>query len=73
MVVTPGATMKPASKGRPPAAPFAKSDSQPIDPELTKRDLSNAPGYAEAIKAWMRFRFVRAGWFSPQEAIEYID
>jgi hypothetical protein len=46
---------------------------QPIDPELTKRDLTNEPGYADAIKAWGRFRFVRAGWFTPQEAIEYID
>ena len=25
-----------------------------------------------ALKAWSRFRFVRAGWFSAQEAIEYI-
>ena len=46
---------------------------QPIDPELGKQDLSAQPGYAEAIKAWTRFRFVRAGWFTPQEAIEYID
>lgn len=46
---------------------------QPIDPELTKRDMSSQPGYAEAIKAWTRFRFVRAGWLTAQEAIEYID
>lgn len=46
---------------------------QPIDPELGRQDLSAHPGYAEAIKAWTRFRFVRAGWFTPQEAIEYID
>lgn len=25
-----------------------------------------------ALKAWSRFRFVRAGWFSAQEAIDYI-
>lgn len=30
-------------------------------------------GYKDAIKAWARFRFVRAGWFTPAEAIEYID
>jgi len=44
-----------------------------IDPQLMKRDLPSEPGYAEALKAWSRFRFVRAGWFTPQEAIEYID
>jgi hypothetical protein len=44
-----------------------------IDPALMKRDLSTEPGYAEGLRAWSRFRFVRAGWFTPQEAIEYID
>jgi hypothetical protein len=29
--------------------------------------------YKEALKAWARFRFVRAGWFTPAEAIDYID
>lgn len=46
---------------------------QPIDPDLGKQDLSAQPGYEEAIRAWTRFRFVRAGWFTAQEAIEYID
>lgn len=48
---------------------------QAIDPELTKndRDPSAEPGYAEALKAWTRFRFVRAGWFTAAEAIDYID
>lgn len=44
-----------------------------IDPALMKRNLANDPGYIDALKAWSRFRFVRAGWFSAQEAIEYID
>jgi hypothetical protein len=30
-------------------------------------------GYKDAVKAWARFRFVRAGWFTPTEAIDYID
>lgn len=30
-------------------------------------------GYAAALKAWSRFRFVRAGWFTAKEAIEYIE
>ncbi|SPQ22947.1 3474b245-7b01-4a3c-9c9f-95d544fee2d3 [Thermothielavioides terrestris] len=46
---------------------------QAIDPELTNRDPSADPGYNEALKAWARFRFVRAGWFTAQEAIDYID
>lgn len=47
-----------------------------IDPALVNRDREcdpNSPGYVDAIKAWNRFRFVRAGWFSAQEAIEYIQ
>ncbi|KAG5928550.1 hypothetical protein E4U42_000467 [Claviceps africana] len=35
--------------------------------------LRRQPGYAQALRAWSRFRFVRAGWFTSQEAIEYID
>lgn len=46
---------------------------QPIDPELSQPELSSQPGYIEAIAAWQRFRFVRAGWFTAAEAIEYID
>lgn len=45
-----------------------------IDPRLetTEQDRSQEQGYKDAIKAWSRFRFVRAGWFTPAEAIEYI-
>ncbi|CAM1510023.1 Fc.00g003580.m01.CDS01 [Cosmosporella sp. VM-42] len=48
---------------------------QPVDPELSRGtgDFSAQPGYVEAIRAWQRFRFVRAGWFTALEAIEYID
>ncbi len=44
-----------------------------IDPDLERPDPTDQPGYAEALKLWARFRFVRAGWFTAQEAIEYID
>ncbi|KAL1882762.1 hypothetical protein VTK73DRAFT_887 [Phialemonium thermophilum] len=47
--------------------------SGPIDPELTKLEPSDASGYTEALKVWARFRFVRAGWFTASEAIDYID
>ncbi|QIW94839.1 hypothetical protein AMS68_000357 [Peltaster fructicola] len=33
---------------------------------------SDAPGYKAAIKAWSRFRFVRAGWFTAKEGITYV-
>lgn len=53
----------------------------PIDPQLTKADAraeptptpTPAPAHDDALKAWTRFRFVRAGWFTAQEAIDYID
>lgn len=51
----------------------ASRSEQAIDPELVKPDPATQPGYAEALKLWARFRFVRAGWFTAQEAIEYID
>jgi hypothetical protein len=49
-----------------------------IDPALASEGLEKPsrllePGYKDAIKAWSRFRFVRAGWFTPAEAIDYID
>ena len=44
-----------------------------IDPALIKRDPSTDPGTSEALKAWARFRFVRAGWFTAQEAMDYIQ
>jgi hypothetical protein len=53
--------------------PADASMEQPIDPALTRRDNTQDPGYVEALKAWARFRFVRAGWFTAQEAIEYIE
>ncbi|KAF3770454.1 hypothetical protein M406DRAFT_245505, partial [Cryphonectria parasitica EP155] len=53
----------------------ASSDA-PIDPQLTKAPgarTESLPSHADALKAWTRFRFVRAGWFTAQEAINYID
>jgi hypothetical protein len=48
-----------------------------IDPALSSAGLNGGPtsqeqGYKNAIKAWSRFKFVRAGWFTPAEAIDYI-
>lgn len=50
------------------------SDSQtmPTDDINSTRSMQD-PSYKDALKAWARFRFVRAGWFTPAEAIDYID
>ena len=56
--------------------PEARRDAA-IDPALAPED-QNMPGpardqgYKDALKTWSRFRFVRAGWFTPAEAIDYI-
>ncbi|EGY19492.1 hypothetical protein VD0002_g4667 [Verticillium dahliae] len=72
-LVNPNAVGRPTPPGRRPTL-SVKQEQQPIDPNLARpRDLSTEPGYASAVKAWQRFRFVRAGWFTAQEAIEYID
>ncbi|KAI1763070.1 hypothetical protein GGR53DRAFT_467705 [Hypoxylon sp. FL1150] len=70
--------------GRPAGRATSKS-ADLIDPLLqasTKNDevadmerrlnVENEAGYQEAIEAWSRFRFVRAGWFTKEEAIKYI-
>ena len=60
-----------------------RNDMQPprprdptIDPSLASNGppagREQGPGYQDAIKAWSRFRFVRAGWFTAAEAIDYI-
>ena len=72
----PPARPTPSSSGAAPsrtAGPGSVKMEPAIDPALMRRNLANDPGYIDAIKAWSRFRVVRAGWFSAQEAIEYID
>jgi hypothetical protein len=61
------------------APPDARSDAR-IDPTLTSGSANGGEdartqqsGYKDAIKAWQRFRFVRAGWFTAPEAVAYID
>ena len=44
---------------------------QPVPPVLP--DPPNEAAFSDAIKAWSRFRFVRAGWLTAKEAIAYID
>jgi hypothetical protein len=67
-----------------PSGRLDSRSAEPIDPRLMtsldserqaiekRTDLSGEPGYKEALRAWSRFRFVRAGWFTKEEAIRYI-
>lgn len=71
--------VKPEVEIQPPHRQFQENRPQqpqqhPVDPVLAQQAALRAqPGYQEALRAWSRFRFVRAGWFTAQEAIEYID
>ncbi|KAH6658134.1 hypothetical protein BKA67DRAFT_206986 [Truncatella angustata] len=74
------------TNGHPTSRVQARS-AEPIDPRLlpsanTKEgqkealekrlDVRHEDGYEEALKSWGRFRFVRAGWFTREEAVKYI-
>ncbi|KAJ5894282.1 hypothetical protein N7495_005973 [Penicillium taxi] len=50
-----------------------------VDPQISddigpREGSANAedPGYADALKAWSRLRFVRAGWMTVAEGMEYV-
>lgn len=36
-------------------------------------DNTQDPGYLDAVKAWSRLRFVRAGWLSVEESMAYVE
>ncbi|KAI0543784.1 hypothetical protein F4679DRAFT_567402 [Xylaria curta] len=76
---------QPSGFGSRPPIRTATKAADPIDPRLLPCDnvdeyaevearlnVEHEPGYQEALKAWARFRFVRAGWFTKEEAIKYI-
>ena len=48
-----------------------------VDPAISHSHPGNndlgSPDHENAVRAWSRFRFVRAGWFTADEAIRYID
>ncbi|KAL8710015.1 MAG: hypothetical protein Q9220_005286 [cf. Caloplaca sp. 1 TL-2023] len=54
-----------------------QNDKGAIDPEIAgNRKASYPPEPADitsAMRTWSRLRFVRAGWFTAQEAISYIN
>ncbi|KAI8947313.1 transcriptional activator ARO80 [Xylaria longipes] len=76
---------QPSTLGSRPPIRAASKPADPIDPRLLPCDgldedaevearlnVEHEPGYHEALMAWARFRFVRAGWFTKEEAIKYI-
>lgn len=74
---TPAGHNTQAFSNEPMGPPQAYRDAA-IDPALASEgsripDRTQEAGYKDAIKAWSRFRFVRAGWFTPGEAIDYIE
>ncbi|KAL8998293.1 MAG: hypothetical protein Q9169_002607 [Polycauliona sp. 2 TL-2023] len=63
------------AKSVPPAS--LRNRRENIDPAISggrqSQHPAEAPSIAEALRAWSRLRFVRAGWFTAREAIAYID
>jgi hypothetical protein len=56
---------------------YQVNGSGPTDPQVSDiTDIRSAdlqdPGYIDAVKAWSRLRFVRAGWLTVEEAMAYI-
>ncbi|KAI9786393.1 MAG: hypothetical protein M1839_006853 [Geoglossum umbratile] len=69
------------SRTMPPPRPVPRDP--PIDPALTSDGgalvqgsegmADQSSGLRDALGAWSKFRFVRAGWFTAREAISYIE
>lgn len=56
----------------------ARTATEPaIDPAIAEGQVDGEAdhqhGFEQAVKAWSRFRFVRAGWFTAREGIAYLD
>ncbi|KAF2106244.1 hypothetical protein BDV96DRAFT_508227 [Lophiotrema nucula] len=56
----------------------SRSAVDPVDPAISQAqpelpEPPNEAAFAEAVKAWNKSRFVRAGWLTAKEAVAYID
>lgn len=55
---------------------FQNGSSHPAEPRsrVSREGSSSSqePGFLEAVKAWSRLRFVRAGWLTVEEAMAYV-
>jgi hypothetical protein len=47
--------------------------SNMIDPAMVLDNKQADAEYENALRAWSRMRFVRAGWFTAHEAMDYIE
>lgn len=60
---------------------FPAGAQGPVDPQITdpgpqESSVPNAPpepAYFDAIRAWSRLRFVRAGWLTVEEGMDYVE
>ncbi|PYH43777.1 Zn(II)2Cys6 transcription factor domain-containing protein [Aspergillus saccharolyticus JOP 1030-1] len=64
----------PGAGGYYPAGGSGALDAQHPDGRGQADSTENAPdpGFADAVRAWSRLRFVRAGWLSVEEAMAYV-
>ncbi|KAL8786169.1 MAG: hypothetical protein Q9213_002939 [Squamulea squamosa] len=62
---------------RPGPNPSLRDHRESIDPAIAgnsrAQQVVESADTADALRAWSRLRFVRAGWFTAREAIAYID
>ncbi|PSK42965.1 hypothetical protein B9Z65_6919 [Elsinoe australis] len=68
-------TTRRLTNGMPPPMSAISPSIPQIDPAITYGSTANASAadLTSALKAWSRFKFVRAGWFTAREAIQYVD
>ncbi|KAE8154945.1 hypothetical protein BDV25DRAFT_170308 [Aspergillus avenaceus] len=74
-----GSFSRPPRPGMPMGNYFPATGSGAVDPQ-TSDDRGQSgpseglqdPGYTDAVKAWSRLRFVRAGWLSVEESMAYV-
>lgn len=61
---------------KPPRSTSTESQQQQQPAESRQKSVIapelQDPGYLDAVKAWSRLRFVRAGWLTVEEAMAYI-
>jgi hypothetical protein len=60
-------------------ANYYQGTSGPVDPQISEGGghrespaTTQDPGYVDAVRAWSRLRFVRAGWLTVEEGMDYV-
>ncbi|KAF1960973.1 hypothetical protein CC80DRAFT_489202 [Byssothecium circinans] len=75
---TPGSLASPQATGTHTRNQLRPAAEPSVDPAISQQysklpDPPNEGAFNEAVKAWSKFRFVRAGWLTAKEAVRYID